>query len=134
MTITNEQTSGDLIISDRDNQYADLPMDTFEAEMVAGDPHVIEIYEEKSPYKQELELKKLHTRQNGSPLMTRKETREMGFYELEEKYMHYKSVADQYEKLYSEFLEKYILSERDNKLLIYKQRRVNALIARTAHL
>ena len=66
--------------------------------------------------------------------MTRKETREMGFYELEEKYMHYKSVADQYEKLYSEFLEKYILSERDNKLLVYKQRRVNALIARTAHL
>ena len=46
---TNEQTSGDLIIAD--NQYVDLPMDTFEAEMAAEDPHVIEIYEEKNPYK-----------------------------------------------------------------------------------
>jgi hypothetical protein len=102
------------------NQYADLPMDTFEAEMAAEDPHVIEIYEDKNPYKQELELKKLSSNALSASAIGRKETREMGFYELEEKYMHFKKVAEQYEKLYGEFLEKYILSERDNKQLIYK--------------
>lgn len=78
--------------------------------------HVIEIYEEKNPYKQEIELKKFNPAKIGG----KKETHEMGFYELEEKYNHYRKVAEQYEKLYGEYLEKYILSERDNKLLVFK--------------
>ena len=59
-------------------------------------------------------------------------TREMGFYELEEKYLHFKRAATQYEKLYGEYLEKFILCERDKQLLIHKQRRVNYLVSKTA--
>ena len=128
MSISQGVNSGDQILDN--GQYADLPMDTFEAEMNSDRTHVIEIYEEKNPYKQEIELKKLNPAKAG----VKKETHEMGFYELEEKYNHYRKVAEQYEKLYGEYLEKFILSERDNKLLVFKQRRVNALIAKTAHL
>ena len=39
--------------------------------------------------------------------------REMGYAEIEEKFQHYKKTADRYEKLYGEYLEKFILSERD---------------------
>jgi len=49
----------------------------------------------------------------------------MSYFELEEKYFHYKKTSGQYESLYGEYLEKYMVSERDRKLLIYKQRRVN---------
>lgn len=49
----------------------------------------------------------------------------MSYYELEEKFFHYRKTSTQYETLYGEYLEKYIISERDRKLLIYKQRRVN---------
>lgn len=59
-------------------------------------------------------------------------TREMGFYELEEKYLHFKRAATQYEKLYGEYLEKFILCERDKQVLIHKQRRVNYLVGKTA--
>ena len=59
-------------------------------------------------------------------------TSDMGFYELEEKYLHYKRTSGQYEGLYVEYLEKFILCDRDKKLLIHKQKRVNALISQTA--
>ena len=61
-------------------------------------------------------------------------TSDMGFYELEEKYLHYKRTSAQYEALYSEYLEKFILCDRDRKMLTHKQKRVNALISRTAGL
>lgn len=47
-------------------------------------------------------------------------TSDMGFYELEEKYLHYKRTSGQYEALYVEYLEKFILCERDKKMLIHK--------------
>lgn len=47
-------------------------------------------------------------------------TSDMGFYELEEKYLHYKRTSGQYEALYVEYLEKFILCDRDKKLLIHK--------------
>jgi hypothetical protein len=53
----------------------------------------------------------------------------MGYYELEAKYLHYFDSSRQYEKLYGEYLEKYILLKREQELLIYKQRRVNAIIS-----
>jgi len=59
-------------------------------------------------------------------------TSDMGFYELEEKYLHYKRTSGQYEGLYVEYLEKFILCDRDKKLLIHKQKRVNALVSQTA--
>lgn len=58
----------------------------------------------------------------------------MGFYELEEKYRHYKRTSGQYEALYAEYLEKFILCDRDKQMLTHKQRRVNALISKTAGL
>ena len=89
MSISQGVNSGDQIYNPDNNQYADLPMDTFEADLNTDHSHVIDIYEEKNPYRQELELKKLVTQDAG-----KKETSEMGFYELEEKYHHFKKVAE----------------------------------------
>jgi hypothetical protein len=46
--------------------------------------------------------------------------REMGYAEIEEKLNIYKNTSERYEKLYGEYLEKYVISERDKQLLIYK--------------
>ena len=75
--------------------------------------------EPKDLQKKEIELKNF-------------EKSNMSYFELEEKFFHYKKTSSQYEALYGEYLEKYIISERDRKLLIYKQRRVNQLVAYTA--
>jgi hypothetical protein len=44
----------------------------------------------------------------------------MGYAEIEEKLNIYKNTSERYEKLYGEYLEKYVISERDKQLLIYK--------------
>lgn len=44
----------------------------------------------------------------------------MGYGELEEKYKHYVRTSQQYERLYGEYLEKYILSQRECQLLMFK--------------
>lgn len=59
---------------------------------------------------------------------------DMNKFELEEKYHHYKRTSEQYEKLYAEYLEKFILTKREKEMLIFRQRRVNALIGQTAWL
>ena len=49
---------------------------------------------------------------------------------LDEKHLdHYKRTSKQYEQLYAEYLEKYIVAKRDKEILIYKQRRINAIIS-----
>ena len=61
-----------------------------------------------------------------------KETSNMNLYQLEERYFHFKRTSAQYEKLYVEYLEKYILASKDKQIMIYKQRNVNFLIGKTA--
>jgi hypothetical protein len=56
----------------------------------------------------------------GKQVPKSEKTSDMGFYELEEKYLHYKRTSGQYEALYVEYLEKFILCDRDKKLLIHK--------------
>ena len=84
------------------------------------------LYKKQKEDKGDIEMQKLTAKAEPET------TREMGFYELEEKYLHYKRAAAQYEKLYGEYLEKCILCERDKQVLIHKQRRVNYLVSKTA--
>ena len=54
--------------------------------------------------------------------------REMGYQELEEKYNHYRKTANQYEKLYGQYLEKFILAEKERVLLVHQNNRAHFLI------
>lgn len=44
----------------------------------------------------------------------------MSYVELSEKYNHFRETAIQYERLYGEYLEKYILGQMEIKLLLHK--------------
>lgn len=48
-----------------------------------------------------------------------KSEREMSFAELEEKYKHYRKTANQYEKLYGKYLEKFIIAEKERVVLVH---------------
>ena len=53
-----------------------------------------------------------------------------GSFMLDEKHLeHFKLTSKQYEQLYCEYLEKYILTKRELELMIYKQRRINAILS-----
>ena len=78
-----------------------------------------------SPIMQEIELKVVGGTKN---------VIEMNRFELEQKYLHFKRTSEQYEKLYSEYLEKYILSKREKEMLVFRQRRVNYWIGKYAYM
>lgn len=62
-----------------------------------------------------------------------KTNREMGYQELEEKYNHYRKTAHQYEKLYGQYLEKFIVAEKERVILDHQTRRAAYLIQKTAY-
>ena len=57
----------------------------------------------------------------------------MNRFELEQKYLHFKRTSEQYEKLYADYLEKYILVKREKEMLIHRQRRVNQWVSKCAY-
>ena len=67
-----------------------------------------------------IELKKMKIESPESPDSAKMTAREMGYGELVEKYKHYMRSSKQYESLYNEYLEKFILSERQNQILLAK--------------
>lgn len=61
-----------------------------------------------------------------------KTNREMSYPELEEKYNHFRKTAHQYEKLYGQYLEKFIIAEKERVVLEHQTRRAAYLIQKTA--
>ena len=64
-----------------------------------------------------IELTTFTPNKNSSPV---KEIADMTHGELVERYKQFKRTSEQYERLYNEYLEKFILAERENKLLVHK--------------
>lgn len=69
---------------------------------------------------------------NQSNTWLTKQTSNLPFYQLEERCLHFERTSAQYEQLYGEYLEKFILTNREKEVLLHKTRRVNCLIANTA--
>lgn len=116
------------------NIYESDDEDQNQSSFNSRSPIIRSMVEEKDVlYVQDIELmKNSGSSKPHSQSVLHKDTGSLNFHQLEERCLHFERTSNQYEKLYIDYLQKYILTSKDKELLLYKTRRVNCLISKTA--
>lgn len=88
----------------------------------------------KGKREQDIEMQMLSRGKDSQQLqgLLSKNTSDLTFHQLQERCLHFERTSHIYEKLYIEYLEKYVLSSRDKELILHEMKRTNCIISKTA--